>query len=111
MLAKPHPSEVFAGSDVGGAHEVYEPVLPLEEAQLVARVVSHVNSHCLYKCPRALGKLTSPPTDFHLFKYVVSPVSITELSPPPLLFRFVSSNIMELKHIILDIHVFEYLCS
>ena len=31
MLAKPHPSEVFARSNVGGAHEVYGPVLPLEE--------------------------------------------------------------------------------
>jgi hypothetical protein len=85
VLAKLHPSEVFAGSDVGGAHEVYGAVLPLEEAQQVARVVSHVNSHCLYKCLRASGQLTSPPTDFHLFKTVVSPVSITPLSPPPLI--------------------------
>jgi hypothetical protein len=38
-VGKAPPTEVFVGSNVGGAIEVYGPSLPLEEAQLVARVV------------------------------------------------------------------------
>ena len=38
-VGKAPPTELFVGSNVGGAHEVYGPSLSLEEAQLIARVV------------------------------------------------------------------------